>query len=254
MPSSNGTPSDVELIEAALTYFSRRLRVHLPGSVEAVNVDAEGNAVSVDVRVDVGEYRLEAGVEVPSVDPVLPSVPIQWDGAGGARATFPLQRGDQGLLLFCDRPLDEWKSNASGRVVARVKRWHDLADAVFAPGLHRLAAPWKGARTDAVTLGYEDGATEGMQVHITPNGIALGERTPEYAVALAEKVDAELSALRAKVDAHITAFNGHVHTVATTGTAAAQTGATTGITGPGVPVPPPAETQDVGSTTVKVKG
>lgn len=198
MPDSNGTPTLIEVVDAAMEKASKRMRVHLPGTVEEVHMDADGNAVSVDVRVDVGEYRLSGGREVPDLDALLPNVPIEWMGAGGACLTFPIQRGDMGLLLFMDKGLDEWKSNASGQVVARAKRRHDLTDAVFAPGLHRLAAPWKGARTDAVTLGYEAGAggAEPMRIHVTPDGIALGKKDPAYAVALAEKLETELAKLR----------------------------------------------------------
>lgn len=182
MPRPDGTPTDVELIDAALERFARRLRVHLPGTVDAVHTDASGNVTAVDVRVDIGEYRGPEGAETARMDPLLPNVPVKWPGAGKARLTFPLGRGDQGLLLFLDRPTDEWKSNATGPVVARAKRWHDLADAVFEPGLHPLVAAWTGARPDAVTLGYEDNGGEGMRIHVTPAGIALGSEAPPDAV------------------------------------------------------------------------
>lgn len=254
MPRPDGTPTDVELIDAALERFARRLRVHLPGTVDAVHTDASGNVTAVDVRVDIGEYRGPEGAETARMDPLLPNVPVKWPGAGKARLTFPLGRGDQGLLLFLDRPTDEWKSNATGPVVARAKRWHDLADAVFEPGLRPLVAAWTGARPDAVTLGYEDNGSEGMRIHITPAGIALGEASPGYTVALAEKVLAEMQALRSTVNALVSAFNTHGHTVGTTGSATAQSGSTTALTGAGTPAVAPAAVQGMGSATVKVKG
>lgn len=247
---TNGTPSDVELLKAAVAWAMRRLRVHLPATVEAVHLDDEGHAQLVDVRVDVGEYVRSLEGERPEYEPIIPSVPIEWMGGGGARLTLPLERGDTGLVLFCDRSLDEWQANATGQVVARDKRTHHLSDAVFAPGLRRPAAPWTGARTDAVTLGFDGGAggPEPMQVHITREMIALGEKSPAYAVALAEKVKAEVTALRNTVNSLVSAFNGHTHLY---------------IPGPGTatvasatPLPSatsPAAVQDMGSTTVKVK-
>lgn len=206
MPTPDGTPSDTELLYAALEWFSKRLRVHLPGTVDAVHLDEAGHVKAVDVRVDVGEYRKSGGKEVPDVDPILPNLPVQWMGGGGARATFPLARGDSGLLLFADKGLDEWNANAQGQVLARALRRHDLADAVFAPGLRRLAVPWAGARTDAVTLGYETSAAgEPMQIHVTPGGIALGEASPVDAALLGTTYRSAEGSMNTSLSAQLTA-------------------------------------------------
>lgn len=258
MPDTNGTPSDAELLKAAVQWAMKRVRVHLPATVEEVHLDDAGHVRTVDVRVDVGEYVRGLEGEVAEYEPILPNVAVEWPGGGGARLTFPLARGDLGLLLFCDRSLDEWQANPTGQVVARDKRTHHLNDAVFAPGLRRPAAPWTGARTDAVTLGYEAGAggQEGMQLHITPTVMALGAKDPAYAVALAEKVKTELESLRSTVATLVTTFNAHSHLVTTAGTASAQTGTAAPIgenVPPTPPVPAPPVVQDMGSTTVKVK-
>lgn len=192
------TPPLAEVLRVALEHAAKTMRVFLPGTVEEYDA-ARGTA---SIRVDVGEYVRIAGKEVPEHDPVLVDVPVEWPGAGGAYIVFPLRRGDPGRLFFGDRSLDEWKDNAEGAVLARDRRYHHTSDAVFAPGLHRPAAPWKGAtggavRTDAVTLGYEGTPSqEGMQIHITPAAITLGKKDPAYAVALAEKLEAELAKLR----------------------------------------------------------
>lgn len=235
---TNGTPSETQLLKAALAWAARRMRVHLPATVE--EYDAAKGAVSV--RVDVGEYVRTTNGEVGEHEPVVPTVPVEWPGAGGARLTFPLRRGDTGLLLVCDRSLDEWKANASGQVLPRDRRTHQLTDAVFVPGLRRPAAPWKAAdggavRTDAVTLGYEGGpGAEGMQLHITEGGMALGEKDPAYAVALAEKVALALTDLKAAIEGAVP--------IAQDGGVALQAGILLALKNW-----PPA----LGSTTVKVK-
>lgn len=216
----------------------------LPARVEEYNPERQ----VVRVQPMVGRIRKDSdGVEHDELYPPIPEVPVAWPGAGGARLTFPLAAGDFGTLLFSDRSLDEWKVNRGVQpVVPKDPRNHALQDAVFLPGLRPPSNAWKGARTDAVTLGYANEQGQGMQVHITPAGIALGEPTPAYAVALAEQVKTELEGLRSTLNGLVGLFNTHVHSGVTTGP---------GSSGPTTPsASAPAAIGDVGSATVKVKG
>lgn len=180
-----------DVVEAGVASGLARVELQIPARVEAYDADGQTVRVAPLLRelVDDGE-----GNESPASLPVVDFVPVEWPGAGGARLTFPLAVGDTGLLCFAGRSLDEWKAAPNRIVTPADNRRHSMTDAVFRPGLRSPAAPWKGARTDAVTLGYD--GTSGMQVHITPGGIALGEPSPAYAVALAEKVLTELTALK----------------------------------------------------------
>lgn len=70
--------------------------------------------------------------------PLLINVPVQFPGAtSGFKITFPLQKGDTGLLIFCSRSIDNWI--ISGEVQNQtVRRKHDLSDAIFIPGVANL--------------------------------------------------------------------------------------------------------------------
>jgi hypothetical protein len=53
---------------------------------------------------------------------------------------LPVQIGDTGVALFCERSLDKW-SLSGGAVDPMDVRHHDLSDAVFVPGLYPLSQP-----------------------------------------------------------------------------------------------------------------
>ena len=180
MDSTRQTPTWAQIIRAAVDAGAARLRVHLPARVESYD-EARGTVSVVPLLREVADDG--DGGQVVEDLPVLNAVPVEWPGAGGFRLTFPVQRGDTGVLSFHDRALDEWKSSTEARLVTpQDVRRHHLTDATFRPGVRSPAAPWTGARLDAVTLGFDDGRGAGMQLHLTKQGIALGEASPTDAV------------------------------------------------------------------------
>jgi hypothetical protein len=72
------------------------------------------------------------GVTLPM--PKLFNVPVAFMQSKDFSITFPIQKGDTGLLLFTERSIDVWLSKG-GEVKPRDTRRFDLSDAVFYPGL-----------------------------------------------------------------------------------------------------------------------
>ena len=196
------TPSLAEAFRNAFDESMLEVRVALPCKV------LEYDAATRTVRVTplVGRYvRNLEGKETAEELPVINTVPVIFPGGGGAEATFPIQPGDTGELSFHDSSLDEWKAADNQPVIARDIRSHALSDATFRPGLRSPGGPGNAPRTDAAVFGYATAETGGTHaVHVTPDGISLGEANPAYFVALAEKVNQRLDALEL-------AFNQHVH-------------------------------------------
>lgn len=113
-------------IEAAM------LDVHtaIPGHV----VRAGGTKVNVEIDI---KRRSVTGDFITL--PVLEDVPviIPRSARGEAYLQMPLSVGDTGLIIFCERNLDDWKDD--GQVVAPAgedDRKFDYSDAVFIPGLY----------------------------------------------------------------------------------------------------------------------
>lgn len=238
------TPSLPEVFRVVLESTLVDVRVALPGRV----VDYDPATRTATIQPLVGRYlQLQDETEVAEPLPLLVGVPVKFPGGGGFEIVWPLERDDPGELVFHDSGLDEWKAAGNRDVIASAVRFHHLSDATFEPGLCSPSAVRVVQPQGAMALGVLDG----MSIHISKTGIALGEPTPAYAVALAEKVKAELQALRNTVNAHITAYNGHTHYVETAGSSSAQVGTTVATAAQSNL---PAAVQDMGSATVKVKG
>lgn len=230
--SAPRTPRLQDVIDAAIERALGELYVCRPGKVVAYDAGKQ----SVDVQpIHRETYLDEDGEERTTSLPVIPRVPVMFPAGGGFRITFPLQPGDDVLLIFSDVGLDKYLSNGGQDVDPVALHQHDLTDAVAIPGLHPFSSPWGGASSSAMTLGADGGA----QIHLKPQAIGLGAENPFDAVAMAQKVRDALQAL-------IETFNGHTHHVDVTGTSTAQTGTTA------TPGSPATGAPNVGSATVKV--
>jgi len=88
--------------------------------------------------------------------PTISNVPVMFQRQGDAQLTFPVNAGDQGLLIFNQRSIDSW-IDEGGEVDPQDSRKFALSDAVFLPGLHAQSSPLvrKGAST-STELRYKD--------------------------------------------------------------------------------------------------
>jgi hypothetical protein len=156
--------SDVAL--AATRQAIRECRVALPGSIQSYDAGTQKATVQpllFDAWVDEDGERRSAAL------PPVTNVPVVFPGAGGFRLTFPVNPGDNCLLIFSDRSLDAWLSQG-GLVDPLDPRMHDKTDGIALVGLRDFGHPLTGARGDAMTLG-KDGGT---QIHVESGHVRLG--------------------------------------------------------------------------------
>lgn len=135
------------------------LHVSIPAYVEAY--DAAKQTVDVvpllmfPVKDPTGKITMQAL-------PKRAGVPVQFDGGGGLRTTYPIKPGDFVTLLCADRSTDVWEGSASTTPVdPGVGNSHSLADVVAIPGRRALSKPWAGADTAAITIGTDGGSFQG---------------------------------------------------------------------------------------------
>jgi len=69
--------------------------------------------------------------------PTLSEAPVICLGGGSTALTFPIQKGDECLLLFNDRDLDQWFAGSSTSPVA-TPRLHSFSDAICLVGVRSL--------------------------------------------------------------------------------------------------------------------
>lgn len=69
--------------------------------------------------------------------PVLLDCPVIFPSGGGVVMTFPLEPGDEGLVIFGSRCIDAWWQSGGIQNQAEL-RMHDLSDGFFLPGPRSL--------------------------------------------------------------------------------------------------------------------
>lgn len=134
------------------------INCHHLGTVQSFN--EEEQTVSVTINYKKTYYRLNSatGLYDPLlVDyPILAQCPVIVLGGGIGALTFPIAVGDECLVLFNDRDLDNWFNGSAGGVVA-TPRIHSFSDAIVLVGLRSLNTVLEDYSTDAMQLRTVDG-------------------------------------------------------------------------------------------------
>ena len=202
-------PTIVEAVTAAIRGEIAQMRTAIAGVVQNFNAATQRCSVQAGVQI-----TLLDGTTVS--DPLFVDVPVCYPGAGGYGLAFPLAPGDEVLLVFAERSIDEWLARGGYNRVAYDPRRFSAQDAIASPGLRSApnAIPAASIPADAVTLSAADGSVRveiraGGGVTITASEVRLGDDSATF-LALASLVDARVSAI-------VSAFNAHVHTSAAAG-------------------------------------
>jgi len=174
------------------------LNIALPGRIETYDYKTQKATVKPLI------IRKFKDGNVQSL-PVLVNVPIIFPRTRKSGVTFPINKGDGVLLIFCHRSLERWYSSGD-EVEPGDSRKFDLSDSVAIPGLFSFADSNIASNNTDVEI-----QNDGQKITITSDGdIKLG-----------------IGSLKKLVnDTFKTMFNNHVHNVSVAGTPAAQTGIT----------------------------
>lgn len=236
MTDKGSTPSLAEVLQAAMDSLKGQIHVAMPGIV--VSYDEAEQKANVQPQVKQLTIDQDGNEELLSL-PELRSVPVVFPRGGGFFVSFPLQAGDQVLIVICDRELNIWKSKG-GDASPQDPRMHYIADAVAIPGCYPFNNVLADAHASNMVLGKDGG---GAQVHIKADEIDLYEENPDDFLAKRTETNNNDTAIKNDVDALRTAINGWTP-VAMDGGAALKVALTTWLAGS-------ISLSDVGTTKVK---
>lgn len=147
----------------AKAIFSKLKELHTALPAEIVDYDADSQLASVQPTIKrIFTSTDDSGTFLkPSDLPVLINVPVMFQRGGGYSLTFPVKKGDECLLIFCERAISDWYLNG-GVSTPTTKRFHSLNDAVAIVGLSSQPNIIPDCSADDVQLKKDDGT-----VHIT---------------------------------------------------------------------------------------
>jgi hypothetical protein len=169
--------SDIVALRAFLRGWEADIWTALPAIVESY--DATKLTVSAQPTIK-SKYRgVNAQTYADVQLPLCVDVPVDFPGGGGWLLTFPLQQGDEGILIFASRCIDSWWQNGGVQPQAEM-RMHDLSDGMFIPGLRsQKRLPAGAVSTTSAQLRSDDGQTyielaSGGAVNIVaPGGVTI---------------------------------------------------------------------------------
>ena len=156
----------------------RLLDVHtsIPGAV--VDYDSTKQTATIQPLIRASRED-EAGELIVERLPILNDVPVSFVGAGNCSITWPLAKGDTGMIFFAEGSIAKWKQTG-GDVDPDDDRRFSISDAVFLPGLRSLKnkVPAAGVHATAMTLRaplIHAGGTQSLafadHTHLDSNGM-----------------------------------------------------------------------------------
>lgn len=135
------------------------LHTAMPGIVETFDAEKQLATIQPAIRRIFVTRDGEKEILVPSDLPILINVPVIFPRGGGFSLTFPVKKGDECLLTFCERSIDNW--HETGKVkVPGAKRFHSLSDATAFVGLSSIPNKVPNYDGTNVQLKKDDGSVE----------------------------------------------------------------------------------------------
>lgn len=146
MPSiiqQNLIPDDPQLIDVLNVLkkeISLNINCHHLGTIQSFNPLLQTATATINYQKTFFQFNSLTGayVSMNQSYPVLADCPVILLGGGRGALTFPIQNGDECLILFNDRDMDNWFSGSSGSANA-TGRLHSFADGIILVGIRSMA-------------------------------------------------------------------------------------------------------------------
>lgn len=131
------------------------MRVALPGVLETFDESQQTASIYPAIKQEIEQLN---GIIKKQTLPLIENVPVIFPRSGEYAITFPLNKGDTGLLVFSDRCIDNFVIEGNIQNQA-IKRMHDLSDAMFIPGLVGIRQALPAFNTSAIEIRNKSGDT-----------------------------------------------------------------------------------------------
>lgn len=161
MRLENENPSLSYLLASAIRAKLLDLHTCIPGRVETY--DASTQKANIQPLLKKQYIDNEEIVNLPVVN----DVPVQWPSAAGGKAHIhlPLASGDLGILVVCERSIDNYLVGDGSPIYHDDPRHHNLSDAIFIPGV--LPFPKALQDTSDINLTIQN---DKFRIEIAPDG------------------------------------------------------------------------------------
>jgi hypothetical protein len=167
----------VELMQTTLDGRQAQIHTAMPGQI--VSFDPKTMTATVQPALQFVLRQPEDGTQTPTTIKPVQDVPVHFPGGGGHLMTFPIKPGDDCLLIFAERQIDNWFESGG---VRRINDWrmHDISDAIALVGVRSKPAVPSNVSTSTVQLRSDDGVTvveidgANQAVKVTASNVTVG--------------------------------------------------------------------------------
>ena len=125
--ADKGVPTLEALAQQAVRNALKDLHTSMPGIIDTFDPVKQTCTVQPAIK------RIFVGGESVAL-PVLINVPVSFPSAGGFNITLPVKQGDECLIIFSERSIDNWLQFGELKI-PNDRRFHDLSDGVVIMGL-----------------------------------------------------------------------------------------------------------------------
>ena len=153
--TASAEPTLADLFNLFRKDLMLELCAHHIGTIESFDSVTQTAKVSINYKKTYFESNSVTKENTPVLKdyPVLADVPCVFLGGGGANLTFPVASGDECILLFNDRDIDNWFSGSSNSAV-NSPRLHSFTDAIAIIGVRSLPNLITTFDADRAALSY----------------------------------------------------------------------------------------------------
>lgn len=160
------SPTLEDLLRLSFQAQQARLWTALPGKITKFTPAK----MTVEVQPTInGAFPQPDGTFVSVPMPVLLDCPVLWPGGGGATLTFPIAVGDECLVIFASRCIDQWWDTGQDTSDPPEYRMHNLSDGFALVGVRSKTKAF-AVDTTKVVLRSNDGLTS---IALDPAGKTL---------------------------------------------------------------------------------
>lgn len=155
---SNKLATFSDTTRKAVVNTLKDLHTALPGIIESFDSTTQLATVQPAVRRIFKTVDENIEMVIPTDLPKLINVPVVFPKGGGFSLTFPISKGDECLLIFCERDISSWYEKG-GVQTPNKKRFHSLSDAVAHVGISSKINPISNFNNSAMELRNSDRST-----------------------------------------------------------------------------------------------
>lgn len=167
-----------EALRIAIKGVLKGLWTAIPGIVQSYSPSGQYAGTCTILPSIQAVATAEDGTTSNVTLPVLNAVPVVYMGGGSMVTTYPIQKGDEALIVFASRCIDAWWQSGGIQQQAEL-RMHDLGDGFAIIGPRSLAKVIPNVSTDTAQFRSLDGttyfevATGEVANIVAPNGVNI---------------------------------------------------------------------------------